>query len=147
MSALELQGLLRQRFPREDERFEWKGWRNLRHSVSGRKGQDLLCYVSVLANMDGGFLVIGAEDGTLAPTGLADAGDHTPENLPHRLLGRCTNLPSLGLTVEVLWAEDTAAEVWVLHVPRHAARKPVYAHDTGWQRDHDKLVFNCIAMR
>jgi ATP-dependent DNA helicase RecG len=140
MNAQELQHLLRQRFPKEDERFEWKGWRNLRHNVSGKKGEDLLCYVSALANMDGGCLVIGAEDGTLAPTGVADTGDYTPENLPHRLLGRCANLPSLGLTVELLRAQDTAAEVWVLHVPRHAARKPVYAHDTGWQRDHDKLV-------
>ncbi|MCU0966996.1 MAG: putative DNA binding domain-containing protein, partial [Burkholderiaceae bacterium] len=140
MNAQELQHLLRQRFPKEDERFEWKGWRNLRHNVSGKKGEDLLCYVSALANMDGGCLVIGAEDGTLAPTGVADTGDYTPENLPHRLLGRCANLPSLGLTVELLRAEDTAAEVWVLHVPRHAARKPVYAHDAAWQRDHDKLV-------
>ena len=30
--------------------------------------------------------------------------------------------------------------VWVVHVPRHAPRKPVYAHDAAWQRDHDKLV-------
>lgn len=140
MNAQAIQCLLRQRFPVEDERFEWKGWRNLRHNVSGRKGEDLLCYVSALANMDGGCLVIGAEDGTLAPTGVADAGDYTPENLPHRLLGRCANLPSLGLHVEVLRAEDTAAAVWLLHVPRHAPRKPVYAHDMAWQRDHDKLV-------
>ena len=77
MNAQELQHLLRQRFPKEDERFEWKGWRNLRHNVSGKKGEDLLCYVSALANMDGGCLVIGAEDGTLAPTGGAGANGRT----------------------------------------------------------------------
>jgi ATP-dependent DNA helicase RecG len=140
MKSTDLQRLLQQRFPKEDERHEWKGWRGLKHNVSGAKGEDLLCYVSALSNMDGGCVVMGAEDGTLAPLGIADPGDYTPEGLPHRLLGRCANLPSLGLLVEVLQAADTGAEVWVLHVPRHAPRKPVYAHDMAWQRDHDKLV-------
>jgi ATP-dependent DNA helicase RecG len=140
MNARDLQDQLRERFPVENERHEWKGWRGLRHNVSGNKGEDLLCYVSALANMDGGAVVVGAEDGTLSPLGVADAGDYTPENLPHRLLGRCANLPSLGLSVETLHADDTGATVWIVHVPRHAPRKPVYAHDKAWQRDHDKLV-------
>jgi ATP-dependent DNA helicase RecG len=140
MNASELQRHLRERFPAENERHEWKGWRNLKHNVSGAKGEDLRCYVSALANMDGGCVVIGAADGSLAPTGIEEPGDYTPENLPHRLLGRCAGLPSLGLHVEALRAEDTGAAVWIVHVPRHAARKPVYAHDIAWQRDHDKLV-------
>ena len=140
MNASELQRHLRDRFPVENDRHEWKGWRNLRHSVSGAKGEDLLCYVSALANMDGGCLVIGAADGSLVPTGIEEPGDYTPEELPHRLLGRCANLPSLGLHVEALRADDTGAAVWIVHVPRHAPRKPVYAHDAAWQRDHDKLV-------
>lgn len=140
MNASELQRHLRERFPAEDDRREWKGWRNLRHNVSGAKGEDLLCYVSALANMDGGCVVIGVADGSLAPTGVEEPGDYTPENLPHRLLGRCANLPSLGLHVEALHSDDTGAVVWLVHVPRHAPRKPVYAHDTAWQRDHDKLV-------
>jgi ATP-dependent DNA helicase RecG len=126
MNAAELQRHLRQRFPAEHERHEWKGWRNLKHTVSGAKGEDLLCYVSAFANMDGGCVVIGVQDGSLAPTGIAELGDYTHENLPHRLLGRCVNLPSLGLHVEALRAEDTGAEVWLVHV--------------AWQRDHDKLV-------
>jgi ATP-dependent DNA helicase RecG len=140
MNANELQALLKARFPREDERHEWKGWRSLRHNVSGTKGEDLLCYVSALANMDGGCIVIGAEDGSLVPTGISEPGDYSPDNLPHRLLGRCANLPSLGLCVEALRASDTGAVVWLVHVPRHAPRQPVYAHDKAWQRDHDKLV-------
>ena len=140
MNASELQRHLRERFPVENERHEWKGWRNLRHNVSGAKGEDLLCYVSALANMDGGCVVIGAADGSLAPTGIEEPGDYTPDELPHRLLGRCANLPSLGLHVEALRADDTGAAVWIVHVPRHAPRKPVYAHDAAWQRDHDKLV-------
>lgn len=140
MNASELQHHLRDRFPVENVRHEWKGWRNLRHSVSGGKGEDLLCYVSALANMEGGCVVIGVADGSLVPTGIEEPGDYTPENLPHRLLGRCANLPSLGLHVEALRADDTGAVVWIVHVPRHAPRKPVYAHDAAWQRDHDKLV-------
>ncbi|HSW05460.1 ATP-binding protein [Aquabacterium sp.] len=140
MTAAELQRLLRERYPVENERHEWKGWRGLKHNVSGAKGEDLLCYVSALANMDGGCVLIGVEDGSLAPVGLADPADYTPETLPYRLLGRCANLPSLGLHVEVLRADDTGAAVWVLHVPRHAPRRPVHAHDMAWQRDHDKLV-------
>lgn len=140
MKAAELQRHLRECFPAEHDRHEWKGWRNLKHTVSGAKGEDLLCYVSALANMDGGCVVIGVQDETLVPTGIGEFADYTPENLPNRLLGRCANLPSLGLHVEALRAEDTGAVVWLVHVPRHAPRKPVYAHDTAWQRDHDKLV-------
>lgn len=140
MNAVDLQGLLLARFPAENERHEWKGWRSLRHNVSGTKGDDLISYVSAVANMDGGCIVMGVEDGSLTPTGIADTGDYTPQNLPHRLLGRCANLLSLHLHVEELQATDTGAVVWVLHVPRHAPRRPVYAHDRAWQRDHDKLV-------
>jgi ATP-dependent DNA helicase RecG len=140
MNASELQRHLRERFPVENDRHEWKQWRNLKHTVSGAKGEDLLCYVSALSNMDGGCVVIGAADGSLAPTGIDELHDYTAETLPHRLLGRCANLPSLGLHVEALRTEDSGAVVWVVHVPRHAPRKPVYAHDMAWQRDHDKLV-------
>ena len=140
MNSADIQALLLSRFPKEDERHEWKGWQGLKHNVSGKKGEDLLCYVSALSNMDGGCIVMGAADGTLVPTGLSDPGDYTPENLPHRLLGRCAHLPSIGLRVEALRAEDTGAWVWIVHVPRHAPRQPVVAHDQAWQRDHDKLV-------
>ena len=140
MNSVDIQALLKSRFPKENERHEWKGWHGLKHNVSGKKGEDLLCYVSALSNMDGGCIVMGAADGTLAPTGVNDPGDYTPENLPHRLLGSCAHLPSIGLRVETLRAEDTGAWVWIVHVPRHAPRQPVVAHAQAWQRDHDKLV-------
>ena len=140
MTAQELRALLQERFPVENERHEWKGWRTLKHNVSGTRGEDLRSYVSALANMDGGCVVIGTQDGTLAPTGVVDPADYTPENLPHRLLGICGSLPSLGLHVETLHADDTGAVVWLVHVPRHAPRQPVSAHHAAWQRDHDKLV-------
>lgn len=140
MTAKELQELLRARFPAEDERHEWKAWRNLKHSIAGAKGEDLLSYASALANMDGGCVVIGVGDGSLWPVGITEFSDNTPESLPHKLLSRCANLPSLGLHVEALCSTDTGAVVWLVHVPRHAPRQPVVAHSQAWQRDHDKLV-------
>ena len=140
MTSDELRAWLREKFPKEDERHEWKEWSCLKSNVSGRKGEDLASYVSALANMNGGCVVIGAKDGTLEPTGIRDFADYTTENLPHRLLGRCVNLPSLGLTVDARRATDTGATVWLIHVPCHAPRKPVYAHDKAWQRDGDSLT-------
>jgi len=140
MTALELQAHLRSRFPQEDERYEWKEWRSLKSNISGRKGEDLVSYVSALANMEGGCIVIGVQDKTLAVTGIADFADYTPENVLHRMLGKTPGLPSVGLEVEVLQARDTGAVVWLVHVPRHAPRQPVQAHDKAWQRDGDSLV-------
>ena len=50
-TAQELQAWLRTQFPKEDERHEWKEWRSLKSNISGRKGEDLVSYVSALANI------------------------------------------------------------------------------------------------
>ena len=71
-TATELQIWLRARYPKEDERHEWKEWRSLKSNISGRKGEDLVSYISALANMDGGCVVIGVQDQTLAITGIQD---------------------------------------------------------------------------
>ncbi|MDA8523402.1 ATP-binding protein [Acidovorax sp. NCPPB 4044] len=139
MTAHELQVWLRARFPKEDERCEWKEWRSLKSVISGRKGEDLVSYISALANMDGGCMVIGVQDGTLAVTGIQDFADYTLENVVGRVLGKTPGLPSLGLRFEELRASDTGAVVWLVHVPRHAPRTPVLAHDQAWQRDGDSL--------
>lgn len=140
MTAKELQAWLRAQFPKEDERHEWKEWRSLKQNISGRKGEDLVSYVSALANMDGGCVVIGAEDRTLEVTGIQDFGDYTAENVVHRILGRTPGLPSMGLRIEELQASDTSAIIWLVHVPRHFPRQPVLAHDKAWQRDGDSLT-------
>ncbi len=140
MTAQALQAYLKARFPKEDERHEWKEWVSLKSNISGRKGDDLVSYVSALANMEGGCVVIGVQDKTLAVTGIADFADYTPENVIHRILGKTPGLPSLGFTVDVMQASDTGAVVWLVHVPRHAPRQPVQAHDKAWQRDGDSLV-------
>ncbi|MDD2544895.1 MAG: ATP-binding protein [Burkholderiaceae bacterium] len=139
-TAAELQRWLRSHYPRENERHEWKEWRSLKSNVPGRAGDDLVSYVSAFANMDGGCVVIGVEDGSLAPTGIQDFAGYTAENVPHRVLGRTPGLPSMGLRVEELHARDTGAIVWLVHVPRHAPRELVLAHDKAWQRDGDSLV-------
>jgi len=139
-TAAELQHWLRAHFPKENERYEWKEWHSLKSNISGRKGDDLVSYVSALANMEGGCVVIGAQDKTLAPTGIRDFADYTLENLVHRVLGKTPGLPSMGLHVQELRANDTAAVVWLVHVPRHAPRELVLAHDKAWQRDGDSLV-------
>lgn len=139
-TTAELQRWLRAHFPKENERHEWKEWDSLKSNISGRKGGDLVSYISALANMEGGCIVIGAQDRTLAPTGIQDFADYTTENLVHRVLGKTPGLPSLGLHVQELQARDTGAVVWLVHVPRHAPREPVLAHDKAWQRDGDSLV-------
>ena len=140
MTARELQAWLRARFPKEDERHEWKEWRSLKQNISGRKGEDLASYISALANMDGGCIVIGVQDRTLAVTGIQEFADYTVENVVHRVLGRTPGLPSMGLRLQELRASDTGAVVWLVHVPRHAPRELVFAHDQAWQRDGDSLV-------
>ena len=140
MTARELQAWLRAGFPKENERYEWKEWRSLKSNISGRKGEDLVSYVSALANMDGGCIVIGVQDGTLAVTGIQDFAHYTADNVVHRVLGKTPGLPSMGLRVQELRASDTGAVVWLVHVPRHAPRELVLAHDQAWQRDGDSLV-------
>jgi len=140
MTAKELQAWLKARFPKEDERHEWKSWSNLKHAISGDQGHDLVSYVSALANMDGGCIVIGVQDKTLTVTGIQDFANFTQENIVHKVLTKAPGLPSVGLRVEVLQASDTGATIWLVHVPRHSPRQPVQAHDKAWQRDGDSLV-------
>jgi ATP-dependent DNA helicase RecG len=140
MTAKELQAWLKAQFPKEDARHEWKEWSSLKHFVSGHKGEDLVSYVSALANMEGGCIVIGVQDKTLAVSGIQNFENYTVENIVHRILGKTPGLPSVGLRVEALHASDTGATVWLVHVPRHAPRQPVLAHDKAWQRDGDSLV-------
>lgn len=81
MTESELQAFLTARYPRENAACEWKEFKNLTHSVSGRKGEDIISYASAIANMEGGHLVMGVEDATLRIVGIQNFGDYTPENL------------------------------------------------------------------
>ena len=45
-----------------------------------------------------------------------------------------------GLDIEEFITEDTNKKVWVIHIPKHSPKLPVYAHNKAWQRIEDSLV-------
>jgi len=51
-----------------------------------------------------------------------------------------TNLSSEGLTVTEYITEDTDKTVWIIDIPKHQPRLPVYAHKKLWQRVGDSLT-------
>ena len=89
--------------------------------------------------MDGGHLVIGVKDKTLEIVGT-DTYNYDRQKAMLRLKERCANLSTEGLDIEELVTDDTAKKVWVIHIPKHRPKLPVYAHDKAWQRIEDSLV-------
>ena len=69
MLEQELQQYLLSKYPRENEGCEWKEFKNLKNDFSGKEKDDVISYVSALANMEGGDLVIGVVDKTLEIVG------------------------------------------------------------------------------
>ena len=69
MLELELQQYLRREYPKENARCEWKEFKNLKNSFCGDEKDDVVSYVSAIANMEGGHLVIGVKDKTLEIVG------------------------------------------------------------------------------
>ena len=140
MTEKELREYLQQHYPKENEACEWKEFSNLKHAVSGQKGNDVVSYVSAIANMEGGCLLIGVRDRILGIVGIHDFHDYTADNVRYRIVGKCTNLDSEGFQLDEFKTSDTLKTVWAFKIPRHKPRLPVYAHDTAWQRIGDSLV-------
>ena len=146
MTEKELQEYLRLEYPQENEKCEWKEFHNLKNMFSGNEGQDVVSYVSAISNMNGGELVIGVEDQTLRIVGtdyskLTFNGlPATKESAAFKLTEHCTNLSSEGLDIEEFITDDTQKKVWVIHIPKHVPRLPVYAYKKAWQRKKDSLV-------
>ena len=141
MTSKELQQYLLREFPQENAYCEWKEMKNLKNSFAGDEKNDVISYVSAIANMEGGHLVIGVQDKTLEIVGT----DLTKFNLNAqsavwKLVEHCTNLSSEGLDICEYVTEDTQKVVWVIHIPKHLPRRPVYAHKKAWQRVEDSLV-------
>ena len=65
----ELQQYLLRKYPQENARCEWKEFKNLKNSFCGDEKNDVISYVSAIANMEGGHLVIGVKDKTLEIVG------------------------------------------------------------------------------
>lgn len=59
MLEFELQQYLLNEYPQENARCEWKEYKNLKNSFCGDEKNDVISYVSAIANMEGGHLVIG----------------------------------------------------------------------------------------
>ena len=139
MTELILQQYIRSNYPKENEECEWKEFKNLKNDFCGKEKNDILSYVSAISNMEGGHLVIGVVDKTLEIVGT-DTYNFDVQKAKLRLTEQCANLPSEGLSVEEFITEDTHKTVWVIHVPKHMKRLPVYAHSKAWPRLNDSLV-------
>ncbi len=59
MTEYELQQYLKTHYPKENEGCEWKEFKNLKNDFNGKEKDDVVSYVSALANMEGGHLVVG----------------------------------------------------------------------------------------
>ncbi len=127
-------------YPKENEACEWKEFKTLKHAISGKAGDVVISYVSAIANMAGGHVLLGVRDKTLDIVGIQDFGDYTVENVRHRIAGNCAHLNSEKLRIEELSASDTGKIVWVVHILQHEPRLPVNAHGKPWQRVGDSLV-------
>ena len=146
MLEFELQQYLQREYPQENARCEWKEFKNLKNSFSGDEKDDVISYVSAIANMEGGHIVIGVKDKTLEIVGT-DISRLTfngqPANIhsaTFKLMEQCTYLSSEGLSIEEFVADDTNKRVWIIHIPKHLPRRPVLAHKKAWQRIEDSLV-------
>lgn len=141
MTSKELQQYLLNEFSQENARCEWKEMKNLKNSFAGDEKNDVISYVSSIANMEGGYLIIGVQDKTLEIVGTdLSKFNLNAQSAVWKLLEHCTNLSSEGLCIDEYTTEDTCKTVWIIHIPKHLPRRPVYAHKKAWQRVEDSLV-------
>ncbi len=139
MTEAELRNYLKQYFPQENSRCEWKEFKNLKNSLLGNEKNDVISYVSAIANMSGGGLVLGVVDKTLEIVGI-DPHNYTTLSATLTIKEHCTNLSSEGLSIDEHITSDTGKRVWIINIPRHLPKRPVYAHRKAWQRIEDSLV-------
>ena len=141
MTSQELQQYLLREFPQENARCEWKEMKNLKNLFAGDEKNDVISYVAAIANMEGGHLVIGVQDKTLEIVGTdLSKFNLNAQSAVWKLLEHCTNLSSEGLSIDEYTTEDSHKTVWIIHIPKHLPRRPVYAHKKAWQRVEDSLV-------
>ena len=119
MREQKLQQYLLCKYPQENARCEWKEFKNLKNSFCGDEKDDVVSYVSAIANMEGGYLVIGVKDKMLEIVGT-DISRHTFNGQPantqsatFKLTEQCTYLSSEGLSIEEFITDDTHKTVSV----------------------------------
>ena len=123
MLEQELQQYLLHEYPQENARCEWKEFKNLKNSFCGDEKDDVISYVSAIANMEGGHLVIGVQDQSLEIIGT-DSYNYDRQKAILRLTERCVNLSTEGLDVEEFITDDTNKKVWIIHIPKHRPKLP-----------------------
>lgn len=140
MTEQEIKEYICMRFPQENESCEWKEYKNLQNSLCGHEADDVVSYVSAISNMNGGSLIIGVKDQTLDIIGIQSFGSYNVDSAKARIAEKCRNLPLEDFDIMEFKADDTGRIVWVLNIPKHQAKLPVYAHNKAWQRTGDALV-------
>ena len=118
MLEQELQQYLLRKYPQENARCEWKEFKNLKNSFCGDEKDDVISYVSAIANMEGGHLVIGVKDKTLEIVGTDisrltfNGQPANTQSATFKLTEQCTYLSSEGLSIEEFVTDDTNKRVW-----------------------------------
>ena len=140
MTEQEIKEYICVRFPQENESCEWKEYKNLQNSLCGHEADDVVSYVSAISNMNGGSLIIGVKDQTLDIIGIQSFGSYNVDSAKARIAEKCRNLPLEDFDIMEFKADDTGRIVWVLNIPKHQAKLPVYAHNKAWQRTGEALV-------
>jgi ATP-dependent DNA helicase RecG len=140
MTEQELKKYIKLTFPKENEACEWKGFNSLKHTFGGQEGNDIISYISAIANMEGGHLVVGVQDKTLNINGIKEFNNYNSQSVKLKIKEKCTNINSEKLFIEEIITSDTNKTVWIFHVPKHQTRLIVYAHSKAWQRIEDSLV-------
>lgn len=139
MTEEELQTYLQTNFPQENAHCEWKEFKTLKNDFNGKEKDDIISYVSAIANMEGGHLVIGVKDQSLDIVGT-NTYNYDRQRSILRLKEQCVNISTEGLDIQEFVTDDTQKTVWVIQIPKHQTRLPVYAHSKAWQRIEDSLV-------
>ena len=115
--------------------------KNLKNSFANDPHKDVISYLSGISNMEGGHLVIGVKDGTLEIVGTdLSKFSYNKTSAIHKMIELCPNLPSEELFIEEFITSDTNKIVWIINIPKHLPRRPVFAHRKKWQRFGDSLV-------
>lgn len=106
MQESEIQQYLLRNYPQENAHCEWKEFKNLKNSFCGDEKDDVISYVSAIANMEGGHLVIVVKDKTLEIVGTDisrltfNGQPANTQSATFKLTEQYTYLSSEGLSIE-----------------------------------------------
>ena len=135
MTEPELQQYLLREYPQENARCEWKEFKNLKNSFRGDEKDDVISYVSAIANMEGGFLVVGVHDKTLEIVGTNTYNFDRQKAILRLSETDAKNLLERGL-IEGEYPDLTIS----LSIARQTRQLPEYTKVKGLERDKIKQM-------